>query len=699
MHTTPNISLLKNLEMASPNIPPIAPKQPVRLEKHGHIRTDPYFWLNERENPEVISYLEAENAYLDASMAHTNLLQESLFEEIKGRIKEDDSSVPYFNNGYWYYRRFEEGDEHPIFCRKKESLESAEEVMLNVNELAERHDFYVVSSLTVSTNNKLLAFTEDTQGRRINTIRFKNLETGEFMDDEIPGVTGNAIWANDNSTLFYTKQNPETLRWCKIFRHTLGTDYDEDTLVYEEQDETFYTHIFKTKSKKYLVIGSTQTLSAEYRYVNADTPFEPFAVIQPRERQLEYSVGHYGDHFYILTNLNAKNFRLMRAPITQPGKENWEEVIPHRKDVRLEGYELFSDFLVLEERRNGLVEIRIKPWDGSKEHYIEFEEEAYLAYTSVNLQFDTSKLRYIYMSMTTPTSTFDYDMRTHEKELLKQQEVVGTFTPDDYRTKRLFAPAQDGAKVPISVVYHKDTPIDGTAPLLLYAYGSYGSSLDATFSSTRLSLLDRGFVYAIAHIRGGEELGREWYENGKLLNKKNTFTDFIEAAEFLIASNYADKSRLFALGGSAGGLLMGAILNMRPDLWKGVIADVPFVDIVTTMLDDSIPLTTNEYDEWGNPNEREYYDYMLSYSPYDNVEKKDYPNLLVTTGLHDSQVQYWEPAKWVAKLRDYKTDDNLLLLKTSMDAGHGGVSGRFKRFKEVALTYAFLLDLAGKIEA
>jgi len=672
---------------------PVAPTQDVQLEKHGHIRIDPYYWLKDRDNPQVIDYLNAENEYLAATFAHTNDLQAQLFEEIKRRIKEDDSSVPFFENGFWYYTRFEEGKDYPIFCRKKESLEAEEDIMLDANVLAEEHDYFSIGSWSINEDNSVIAYSQDTQGRRIHSIHFKNLTTGETYNDVIEDVTSNLVWATDNKTLFYTKQDPQTLRYAKIFRHTLGSDSQEDVLVYEEPDETFYTRISLTKSKKYLLIRSTQTVSSEYQFLDASDPHGTFQIIQPRQRDLEYYVNHFKDHFYIQTNLHASNFRLMRTPVDATWLAHWEEVIPHRTDVLLEYYEIFKEYLVVAERRNGLMELRIRPWDGSKEHYIEFEEPAYLAYISINPQFDTHTLRFGYTSMTTPRSTFDYDMKSRERTLLKQQEVLGTFDKADYQTDRLYAPARDGASIPISLVYRKDTPIDGSAPLLLYAYGSYGASLDAGFSSPRLSLLNRGFVYAIAHIRGGEELGRQWYENGKLLNKINTFTDYIDAAEHLLKKQYANPDLLFGKGGSAGGLLMGAVINMRPDLWRGVIADVPFVDIVTTMLDDSIPLTTNEYDEWGNPNKPEYYEYMLSYSPYDNVEPKDYPNLLVTAGLHDSQVQYWEPAKWVAKLRATKTDSNLLLLKTNMEAGHSGASGRYERYKEVALDYAFLLEL------
>ena len=680
---------------SSATVPPAAKIQPVELEEHGDVRVDNYYWLRERENPEVISYLEAENAYVESVLAHTKDLQEALFQEIKGRIKQDDSSVPYFQNDYWYYTRYEEGKEYPFYCRKKESMEGEEEVMLDVNELAEGADFFNVRGREISTDNNILAFAQDDQGRRIYTLKFKNLTTGEILEDEIHHVTGNMAWSNDNKTLFYTRQDSVTLRWDRIYRHTLGTDPSEDALVYKEGDDTFSSFIYKTKSEEYLIIGSFQTLSSEYQFLDANDPTGTFQVIQPRERDLEYSLDHYEDHFYIRTNLDAQNFRLMRTPVTATEKTNWEEVLPHREDTFLENFEIFKDHLVVSERKNGLIELQIRPWDGSSPHYIEFDEPAYLAYISTNPEFDTPLLRFGYESMTTPSTTYDYDMGTREKTLLKQEEILGGFNSENYITERLYAPALDGISIPISLVYRKGTALDGTAPLMLYGYGSYGASMDAYFSSSRLSLLDRGFVYAVAHIRGGEELGRSWYENGKLLNKKNTFTDFIDCAEFLIAEKYADPNRVFAQGGSAGGLLMGAVINMRPDLWRGVIAHVPWVDVVTTMLDDSIPLTTSEYDEWGDARDKTYYDYMLSYSPYDNVEAKEYPHMLVTAGLHDSQVQYWEPAKWVAKLRATKTDNNRLLLKTNMSAGHGGSSGRYQRYREIALDYAFLLDLAG----
>ena len=675
--------------------PPNAAVKPVKLEKHGDVREDNYFWLKERENPEVIAYLEAENAYTDTMMGHTEGFQEELFEEIKGRIKQTDLSVPYKRDDYYYYTRVVEGKEYPIYCRKKGSLDAAEEIMIDANALAEGHKFSSVGGVDISSGQDIVSFAQDTLGRRFYSLRFKNLSTGELLPDEISNVTGNVAWANDNKTVFYAKQDPVTLRSYQIYRHELGTHPSADKLVYEEKDVTFSCYVFKTKSKKYVMIASNQSLSNEFRYIDADTPTGSFTVLQPRERNHEYDVDHYEDNFYIRTNLNAKNFRLMKTPVTRTTKRNWVEVIPNRDDVFLQGFEIFKDNLVVVERKEGLIQMRIRPWSGAGEHYLDFGEPAYLAYVSTNYQFDTPLLRYGYTSLTTPNSVYDYNMMTKEKTLLKQEEVLGGFNREDYVTERVSAPARDGKMVPVSIVYKKGTTNDGKNPLLLYGYGSYGASRDATFSSARLSLLNRGFIYAIAHIRGGQELGRAWYDDGKLLNKKNTFTDFIDCAEYMIKLSYTSPEHLYAQGGSAGGLLIGAVINMRHDLFKGVIADVPWVDVVTTMLDESIPLTTSEYDEWGNPNDKKYYEYMLSYSPYDNVEAKGYPNILITTSLFDSQVQYFEPAKWTAKLRTMKTDNNTILLKTEMQAGHGGVSGRYKQYKDTAFKYAFLLDLEG----
>ena len=674
---------------------PVAKIEPKELEIHGDVRVDDYYWLRERENQEVITYLEAENAYTEAVMAHTEGLQERLYDEIVGRIKENDESVPYYKKGHWYYVRYEEGGDYPIYCRKKGSMEAEEEVMLDGNQLAEGHEFFRLTGLRVSPDQKIAAYSIDTVGRRFYTRRFRDLATGEDLGDVIPDVTGNGAWASDNNTFFYTRQHPDTLRWYQIYKHVLGTDPSEDVLVYEEGDEEFSSFVYATKSEEYLIIGSDQTLSSEYRFLDADDPDGEFQVIQPREADHEYGVDHYGDHFYIRTNWDAKNFRLVKTPVGATTKDNWTDVIGHRDDVYFQNFEIFRDHLVVQERSGGLRQMRIKPWDGSEEHYLDFGEPTYLAYIDANPSFDTQVFRYGYTSMTTPRSVYDYDMETREKTLLKQDEIVGDFDSANYVTERHEATATDGTKVPISLVYRKGLEKNGESPLLLYGYGSYGASMEASFSSPRLSLLDRGFVYAMAHIRGGQEMGRDWYENGKLMKKKNTFTDFIDSGRYLVEEGFTSPEHLYAMGGSAGGLLMGAVTNMAPELFNGVISHVAFVDIITTMLDDSIPLTTSEYDEWGNPNEKEAYEYMLSYSPYDNLEAKDYPHLLLTTGLHDSQVQYWEPAKYVAKLRALKTDDNRLLLKTNMEAGHGGASGRFKRHKETALDYAFLLDLEG----
>ncbi|MEN8157640.1 MAG: S9 family peptidase [Bacteroidota bacterium] len=674
---------------------PVAAKKPKELSIHGHTRTDDYYWLKERENPEVIGYLEAENEYRESMMKGSRKFEKELFEEIVGRIKQDDESVPYMDNGYYYYSRYEDGKEYPIFCRKKSSLDATEEIMANVNELAEGFAYYQVGGLSVSPDNRYLAMGVDTVSRRKYTIYIKDLETGKMLEDAIPLTTGRASWATDSKTLFYTEKDDETLRSKAVWRHVMGTGASEDVQVYEEKDETFGTAVFKSKSKQYIIIGSASTLTTEYRFLPASQPEGEWQVVQPRVRGLEYNISHYGDHFYIITNLDATNFRLMKTAVSQTGKEHWEEVIAHREEVFLEGIEIFRDFLVVSERKEGLNQLRVIRWDDGSEHYLEMGEEVYTAWIATNLDFDSELLRYGYSSMTTPVSTYDYHMESREKTLLKQQEVVGDFDPGRYETKRIYANTGDGKKIPVSLVYRRGIELDGTNPTLLYGYGSYGINEDPFFSSARLSLLDRGFVYAIAHVRGSQIYGRPWYEDGKLLKKINTFTDFNDCAGQLIADRYTSPEKMFAMGGSAGGLLMGAIINLQPELYKGVVAAVPFVDVVTTMLDEEIPLTTSEYDEWGNPNEKIYYDYMLSYSPYDQVEQKAYPNMLVTTGLHDSQVQYWEPAKWVAKLREMKTDNNMLLMYCNMDTGHGGASGRFETYKETAMEYAFLLTLAG----
>lgn len=677
--------------------PPIAEKKPKRLEKHGDIRVDDYYWMNDRENPEVIDYLERENAYFKEMTAHTDSFEADLFKEMKGRIKEDDESVPYKYNGYWYITKFQEGKDYPIFLRKKDSEGAEEEVMFDCNEMAKGYSYFNLRGINISPDNKLAIFGVDTLSRRKYTLQIKNLQTGEIYPLKIENTTGGSTWANDNKTFFYTRKDDQTLRSDKVYKHVLEQQQDEDELVYHEKDETFNAFVYKTKSKKYIIFGSGSTLTSEFSFLDADNPDDQLTVFQPRIRGLEYSISHYQDAFYIITNAdNATNFKLMKTSVAKTTKENWEEVIPHREDVLLEDIDIFKDYLIVSERSNGLNKIKVSRWDGTNEYYIPFDNETYTAFTSTNLEFDTDTLRYVYNSLTTPASTIDFNLITKEKTVKKEQEVLGgKFDKDNYESERVWAKAADGTMIPISIVYKKGIEKNGKNPLLLYGYGSYGATIDPYFSTVRLSLLDRGFIYAIAHVRGGEYLGRKWYEDGKLLTKKNTFTDFVDCSKFLINENYTSEKHLYAMGGSAGGLLMGAVINIAPELYNGVIAAVPFVDVVTTMLDESIPLTTGEYDEWGNPNDKEYYQYIKEYSPYDNIEEKEYPNLLVTTGLHDSQVQYWEPAKWVAKLRSVKKTDKLLLFHINMDAGHGGASGRFEALKEVAEEYAFLLDLEG----
>ncbi len=674
--------------------PPVAKKVPKELTMHGDTRIDNYYWLNERENPEVIAYLEAENAYKDAMMEHTKPLQDKLFEEIKSKIKQQDESVPYKKNGYYYYTRTVVEKEYYVSCRKKESLEAPEEVLLDVNQMAEGFDYYAIGGSSVSTDNKILAYGVDTVSRRNYTIYFKNLETGELLADQIPMTTGGATWANDNKTVFYMLKDSVTLRSEKVMKHVLGTPVSSDVEVFYEADETFNAFVYKTKSEKYLIIGSESTLTSEFRFLDANTPNGEFKIIQPRTRGLEYAVDHFGDYFYIRTNLDALNFKLVKTPVAKTTKENWVDVIPHRADVYFEDFDIFQNYLVASEKVEGITKLRVMPWQGG-EYYIDFEEEVYTTYSGTNVDFNTEVFRFGYTSMTTPNSTFDFNMKTKERTLLKQQEVLGGFDKNNYETKRIYATAGDGTKIPISIVYKKGMEKNGNNPALIYGYGSYGYEMEPTFSSSRLPLLDRGFVYAIAHIRGGQIYGRQWYDDGKLLKKMNTFTDFNDCAQFLIDEKYTNAGKLFAMGGSAGGLLMGAVINLKPELYKGVVAAVPFVDVVTTMLDESIPLTTGEFDEWGNPKDSTYYFYMKSYSPYDNVKAQNYPALLVTTGLHDSQVQYFEPAKWVAKLREMKTDNNPLIFHINMEFGHGGASGRFDYIKDIALEYAFIFDQIG----
>ncbi|TBV26779.1 oligopeptidase B [Meridianimaribacter sp. CL38] len=676
-------------------VPPVAKRVPKTLSIHNDTRIDDYFWLNQREDQDVLDYLNAENAYFEEMTAHTKAFEDNLFKEMKARIKEDDESVPYKYNGYWYIVKYETGKDYPIYIRRKDTLDAPDELMFDCNEMAKGHDYFKLAGISISPDNTKVAYGLDTVGRRQYTINFKSLVDNEPITDTIENTTGSASWANDSATLFYTKKDEETLRSDKVFKHKLGTNESEDKLVFHETDDTFGVAVYKSKSRKYIIIACYSTLTNEYHILDANTPNADFKVFQERIRGLEYSISHFEGHFYMVTNKDeATNFKLMKTDETKTEVSNWVEVIPHREDVLLEDIDIFKEFLVISERSNGLNQIRITRWDETDDYYLPFDSETYTAYTGTNVDFDTEVLRYSYNSLTNPASTIDFNMVTKTKTIKKEQQVLGgTFDKNNYQSERLWATADDGTKIPMSVVYKKGVKKDGNSPVLQYAYGSYGSTIDPYFSSIRLSLLDRGFIYVIAHVRGGEYLGRNWYEQGKLLQKKNTFTDFIACSKFLIENNYTSPKHLYALGGSAGGLLIGAVINMAPQLYHGVIAAVPFVDVVTTMLDDSIPLTTGEYDEWGNPNTLEYYNYMKSYSPYDNVKAQDYPHILVTTGLHDSQVQYWEPAKWVAKMRFLKTDTNKLFLKTNMNAGHGGASGRFEALKEDAEEYAFLLDL------
>ena len=675
---------------------PSANKHPHKLTHHNHTRIDNYYWLKDRDNQEVINYLNQENDYCDAQMAHTNALQKELYEEIVGRLDKEETSVPYYLDGYYYSQRYETGKEYPIFGRKKGHLNAKEEILIDQNKLAENQSFCAIGKLGICTHNEILAYSVDFVSRRLFTIYFKNLTTGEILSDQIPNTSGGFAWANDGKTIFYTVKDEQTLRSDKVYKHILGTDVKEDELIYTEEDEAFISSVYRSKSKKFIIIGSYSTVSTEFRIISADQPHEQFNVFQSRQRNHEYSIEHKGEEFYIITNINqAKNFKLMKCHQSNTASQYWEEVIPNREDTLLEDIEVFDDFLVLNERKGGLTQFRVINQKNGTEHIIDMEEESYMAHSSINLDFNSNLFRYSFSSLKTPTTTYDYHLDQREKIIKKQVKVIGGHNPSDYTIKRLHAQTDDGIDIPMSVVYKNGIVLDGSNPTLLYGYGSYGHVVDPYFSPARLSLLDRGFIFAIAHIRGGEDLGRNWYEQGKMLHKKNTFTDFIACGEYLVAHKYTSPEKLCAMGGSAGGLLMGAIMNLKPQLWKAIVAAVPFVDVVTTMLDESSPLTTVEYDEWGNPNDEEYYHYILSYSPYDQVERKDYPALLVTTGLHDSQVQYWEPAKWVAKLRELKTDNRILLLKTNMDTGHGGASGRYEYYKEVAMDYAFLLDQVG----
>ena len=664
------------------------------MTMHNHERVDEFYWLNERENPKVIDYLNAENDYRDAYMEKYKGLENELFEEIKSRIKEDDSSVPYLDNGYYYYTRYEKGKQYPIYCRKKDNLNNPEEILIDANEMSQGHEYFRIGGIDISPNNKIMAYSVDTVSRRLYTIKFKNLESGEEGVHSIPNTSGGATWANDNKTIFYNQKNKNTLRTERVMRHVLSSDKNDEEVFYESDDE-FNLYSYKSKSEKYIMVVSGKTISDEISFLSADNPNEDLKIFQKRIDGLEYSVDHFGDKWYIRTNLNgAQNFKLMQCDEDYTSSENWKEFIQHSESILLEGVEVFDDFMVITERENGQRRFNVISNNDGQSHYIDFEEEVFSAYSSVNLEISSTKFRYGYSSMTTPNSTIEYDMNSRKKTILKESEVMGgNFDKNNYESKLVWANARDGKKIPISLVYKKDTYVEGENPLLLYGYGSYGSTNSAGFSSVRLSLLDRGFVYAIAHIRGSQYLGRQWYEDGKMFNKKNTFWDFIDSAKYLGKNNYVDKDQIFAMGGSAGGLLMGAVTNMEPEVFKGIVAGVPFVDVVTTMLDETIPLTTFEFDEWGDPKDKDSYFYMLSYSPYDQIEEKDYPAIFITTGYHDSQVQYFEPAKWIARLRDRRTNKEPLLMYCNMDAGHGGASGRFEAYKETAMEYAFLISL------
>ena len=674
--------------------PPIAPKQPQVLTNHGDERIDDYFWMRDSNNPKVIAYLEAENAYTEAMMQHTEPLQSTLYNEMLARIKETDLSVPYRQADYYYYSRTEEGKSYPIHCRKKGSLDAIEEILLDQNELAKGYEYFSLGTFKVSPNHQVLAYSIDTSGAEQYTLFFLDLTTFELYPETINDTYFSLAWGNDNCTVFYTKVDSAN-RPFQLLRHTLGSKSAQDVLIYEESDESYFLSVGRTRSQAYIIMSLGSKITSEIHYLDANNPNDNFQVIHPRQQGMEYDLEHHKDYFYIVTNDEAVNFKLVKSPIATPSKENWQLVIAHREDVLLSSVSAFSDYLVISERKAGLPIMRVQKLATGEEKYITFPEPTYAASLGNNPEFNTTKLRFNYTSLITPSSVFDYDMETNERELKKETEVLGGYDRTQYKSEWLLATAPDGTQIPISIVYKKGIEKNGNSPLFLTGYGSYGASYPASFSSTRLSLLNRGVAIAIAHIRGGGEMGRKWYENGKFLHKKNTFTDFIACAEHLIAQKWTSSARLAISGGSAGGLLMGAVINMRPELFKVVLAAVPFVDVVTTILDTSLPLSAMEWEEWGNPNDKTYYDYMKSYSPYDNVKPQDYPHILIIAGLNDSRVKYWEPAKWTAKLRELKTDNNLLLLKTNMGAGHGGASGRYESLKETAFEYAFVLDRLG----
>lgn len=682
------------------NIPtPTVEKHVKEFVNHGDKRVDEYYWLNERENPKVLEYLNAENAYVDTMMSGTKDLQEKLFQEMKGRIKEKDESVPVLNNGYYYFNKFDEGKQYPIYCRKKGSLDAAEEIMFDQNKMAEGHKYYSIGTIRISDNNELAAFTTDPVSRRLYDLQIKNLTTGEVYPEKIPNVEGGSVvWAADNKTIFYILQDTVTLLGYRVYRHALGTDPHNDVLVYEEKDDRYYLDIDRSRSKKFVyIVSDMNEVSTEYRLLDASDPNGAFKVFEPRKVDFQYHLDHADDgKFYILTDWDAPNFRLMTAEVGKTSKENWKEMIPARKDVYISEFNTFRNHLVLTEVKDAMRQLRVINNTTKKDEYIAFDEKVYTATQGSNPESNTDMLRITYTSMTTPYTVIDYNMDTKAKTVKKQTEVIG-YKKENYETERIWATARDGMKVPVTLLFRKGMKKDGANPLLLMAYGSYGNSIFPYFSSNVISLVDRGFIYAIAHVRGGQEMGRHWYDEGHLLKKKNTFYDFIDCGEFLVKEKYTTNKHLYANGGSAGGLLMGAVLNLAPEMWNGVVAEVPFVDVITTMSDPSIPLTTGEYKEWGNPSDSAEYFYMKSYSPYDNVGPKNYPNILVTTGLHDSQVQYFEPAKWVAKLRELNKSKNIILFKTNMDAGHGGASGRFEALREDALMYAFMLALDGRV--
>ncbi len=689
------VALVLTMCACSENQPdyPVAEKRPMELERHGHVRVDDYFWLNQRDNPEVIAYLEAENAYTDRLMAGYEGLRERLVQEMAARIKEDEMTAPYRDGEYYYYVRYEAGKDYPIYCRRKGSLEADEEVLLDVNAIAGDETYFSVRGVEVSPDHSILVYGVDTRGRRLYDLRFIDLETGEHLDDRIEDVTAIHEWANDSRTIVYVRQDPETLRFHQVYTHTLGGDADD--LIYEEEDETFSVFVDKSLSDRFIYLTIFSTLSTEVRYVPADDPRGEQSVFLPRETEHEYFVTDGKDRFFVMSNDGATNFQLLEAPLDDTSKSAWKVVVPHRNDVLLEGVDVFAGHIVVNGKSGGIERMEVIDRNDGSMHEIAFDEAAFQVWSSTNVDYDSTVFRYGYESMTRPDSVYDYDLVNRTSTQVWQTEILGGFDPGNYQSERLFAEARDGTQVPVSLVYRKGIAMDGSNPLLQYGYGSYGSSIPPFFDRELLSLLDRGFVFAIAHIRGGSEMGRQWYYDGRQQKKMNTFTDFIDVSKFLIKEGYTSPEHLYARGGSAGGLLMGVVVNLAPELYNGVTTRVPFVDVVTTMLDESIPLTSSEWDEWGDPREKDDYEYMLSYSPYDQVSRQDYPNMLVTTGLHDSQVQYWEPAKWVAKLRDYKTDDNVLMLKTDMEAGHSGKTGRFQSLEDDALYYAFFLDLEG----